>query len=86
MADLLESVRRQLRERLDELRPVVEEYKRLIAVESVLLTLGNGTDPKLSRDTPSQVRSPRDAQRNGHHPRHGEPARRARRRGGPAGR
>jgi hypothetical protein len=82
MADLLESVRRQLRERLDELRPAVQEYEQLSAAESALLTLGNGTAPNLSRGTPSRVRSPRDAQRNAHHAGHGEPARRARRRGG----
>jgi hypothetical protein len=36
MADLLESIQRQLRERLDELRPIVSEYERLDAAEKAL--------------------------------------------------
>jgi hypothetical protein len=36
MADLLDSIRRQLRERLDELRPLVGEYRRLEAAEEAL--------------------------------------------------
>lgn len=33
MADLLSSIRKQLRERLDELRPIVSEYDRLCEAE-----------------------------------------------------
>jgi hypothetical protein len=36
MADLLDSIQRQLRERLDELRPLVSEYERLQAAETAL--------------------------------------------------
>jgi hypothetical protein len=36
MADLLDSIQRQLRERLDELRPLVSEYERLQAAEAAL--------------------------------------------------
>jgi hypothetical protein len=36
MADLLDSIRRQLRERLDELRPLMSEYERLVEAERAL--------------------------------------------------
>ena len=38
MADLLDSIRQQLRERLDELRPLMSEYERLVEAERALKT------------------------------------------------
>ncbi len=79
MEDLLDSVRRQLRERLDALRPYVDEYERLVEVERAL---GDQAVPRRSR---SRVRSPLDAHRDGHRARGGDAARRSRRRARPEG-
>jgi hypothetical protein len=40
MADLLDSIREQLRERLDDLRPLVSEFERLGEAERVLSSQG----------------------------------------------
>lgn len=69
MGDLLDSVRRQLRERIEELRPFVEEYERLEAAGNVLeaigVTRGRNGDEALSREPLPPVRSSRDAHRAG---------------------
>jgi hypothetical protein len=60
MADLLDSIREQLRERLDELRPLMSEYERLLEAERALSPEGPG--PK-SEDSRGRRRSPPEGQR-----------------------
>jgi hypothetical protein len=60
MPDLLDSIQRQLRERLDELRPLVVEYQRLAAAEQAL-DEGHG-HPGSSTSRPARRRSPRRRQ------------------------
>jgi hypothetical protein len=61
MADLLDSIRQQLRERLDELRPLMSEYERLVEAERALRP--EGPRPK-SNDGGSR-RRPRPQSRRG---------------------
>jgi hypothetical protein len=56
MADFLDEKKREIAERLKELRPLVEEYQRLEAAQRALE--GVGTDaPAPRRSTPSRRRS-----------------------------
>ena len=48
MADLLDSIRRELRARLDELRPLVREYERLQRAEAALND-GSPSRPRRAR-------------------------------------
>jgi hypothetical protein len=62
-ADLLSTVRSELDARLDELRPVLSEYERLLAAAAALGAGDGGTAPHRARKgTPSTSR----ARRGGH--------------------
>jgi hypothetical protein len=56
MPDLLDSIRGQLRARLDELRPLVREYQRLQDAERAL---GDGPPISAERAAPPQRAQPR---------------------------
>jgi hypothetical protein len=55
MADFLDEKKREIAERLKELRPLVEEYQRLEAAQRALA--GVGTDASTPRRTTSRRRS-----------------------------
>jgi hypothetical protein len=59
LADLLDSIRAQLRTRLDELRPLVGEYERLQAAEAAL-TDGSSSGTRASQ---SERRAPQARRR-----------------------
>ena len=56
MADLLDSIRRQLRQRLDDLRPLVSEYERLQSADTAL---GSERPPRSGRAETERSRAPR---------------------------
>lgn len=61
MADLLDSIQRDLRKRLDELRPLVREYERLQAAAQALGDRSANTPPRAARsprEAASQTRRP----------------------------
>src|SRR3954447_16349544 len=60
MPDFLEEKRKEISQRLEELRPLVEEYQRLEAAEQALSGVGgNGRGTATSAPTPRRVRSSR---------------------------
>jgi CRP-like cAMP-binding protein len=61
MADFLDEKRKEINDRLKELKPLVEEYERLQAAASAL----EGVRPEGSRTTPSRTRTPRPAPASG---------------------
>jgi len=52
MTDLLDSIRKQLRERLEDLRPLVSEFERLGEAERVLSSQGTDSGRGTSQSTP----------------------------------
>ena len=71
MADLLDRIREELSTRLEELRPLVDEQRRL---QAALLALGDGTD-KARAVVPSGART--SPKRRGRKPTPAKPRRRA---------
>src|SRR3954449_10371219 len=60
MPDFLEEKRKEISQRLKELRPLVEEYQRLEAAEQALSGVGgNGRGTATSAPTPRRARSSR---------------------------
>jgi hypothetical protein len=45
MADFLDEKRKEIQARLKELKPLVDEYNKLVAADQALGGLGNGTPP-----------------------------------------
>lgn len=74
MADLLESIRRELKTRLDELRPLVHEYERLQRADAALND-GPSTAPRRTRRSGQGADAPAaNASRRGAHRRSSTPA------------
>ena len=59
MPDFLEEKRKEISQRLKELRPLVEEYHRLEAAERALSGVGNGASPTTSTARPRRARAAR---------------------------
>ena len=60
MPDFLEEKRKEISQRLKELRPLVDEYRRLEAAEQALSGVGNGRrSTQSSSATPRRARSAR---------------------------
>lgn len=75
MADLLESIRRELHERLETLRPLVGEYERLQAAEQALTSAGSSPARKAGGEP--RTAAPRRAGRSSPTRRASSPAERA---------
>jgi hypothetical protein len=66
MADFLDEKRKEIQERLKELKPAVEEYQLLLAAEQALGGLTNGaTKPSASSAAPAGRRGGRRASASG---------------------
>ena len=66
MADFLDEKRKEIQERLKELKPAVEEYQLLLAAEQALGGLTNGTSkPAATGSAPAARRSGRRASSTG---------------------
>ena len=59
MPDFLEEKRKEISQRLKELRPLVEEYHRLEAAERALSGVGNGTAPAATTTATARPRRAR---------------------------
>src|SRR4051794_9671245 len=59
MPDFLEEKRKEISQRLKELRPLVDEYQRLEAAERALSGVGNGASPSTGTATASRPRRAR---------------------------
>ena len=59
MPDFLEEKRKEISQRLKELRPLVDEFHRLEAAEQALSGVGNGRTTQNSSATPRRARSAR---------------------------
>jgi sugar-specific transcriptional regulator TrmB len=57
--DFLEEKRKEISQRLKELRPLVDEYHRLEAAERALSGVGNGASPTASTARPRRARAAR---------------------------
>ena len=57
MADFLDEKRKEIQARLKELKPLVDEYNKLVAADLALGGLGNGT-PAASASAPARRRGP----------------------------
>src|SRR3954447_16329102 len=51
MADFLDEKRKEIQARLKELKPLVDEYNKLVAADQALGGLGNGAAPAASAST-----------------------------------
>lgn len=56
MADFLDEKRKEIQARLDELRPLVEEYQRLEAAETALSGVAGGSAAARSRAAATPTR------------------------------
>src|SRR4051812_47787423 len=56
MADFLDQKKREISERLKELRPLVDEYHRLEAAQAALEGVRNGAGPPAARRGPGRPR------------------------------
>jgi hypothetical protein len=68
MPDFLDEKRKEIQERLKELRPLVDEYNRLEAAERALSGVGNS-----GASAPTSTAAPRRARRGGGGGRRGRP-------------
>jgi hypothetical protein len=71
MPDFLEEKRKEISQRLKELRPLVDEYHRLEAAEQALSGVDNGRSTTAASSTPRRARSARA--KNGGTGRRGRP-------------